>query len=231
MRFENLFFYLASVIVIGSAFFLDKKILMWIKPIVPIALGVIYILRAKRKSMLYPVSLVFITLTDLMVYNDFLAYFDYIAISLTIFYVLCALLLKNYINWSQVEWKRIFRLPFFISALLIGYLLYALTLLTWEKVADSLGFLIVVFVGLLVLVFCCFNIFIRDLYKGSVYAFIAGCSSLVIDALVGINELSFSHPVITGMANIAEIIGLYCFLKFLLDAAPYEENRKIVNYF
>lgn len=231
IQITYIFFCLAALIVLYSALFLEKEMLIYLKPLVPISLITIYYTHSSRKSLWYGISMVFITVTDVMVYIDFIGFFDHIAITVTVFYVISSYLLKDYIEISDLRINKLTSIPVLISMVLISYLVFSITSLVWDKIEDSVVFFVLMLLSVLFLVGICFFIFMADRFQNTINIFIAGCCCLIVDALLGVNELSFYSRVFTVIINFTEIIGFYYFLKFLLDVRLYETSSKDKPYF
>ncbi len=212
-----LFFYISFLIVIYTAIFLDKIVLVYIKPIVPLSLIILYITNVKKINLFFPLSMLVIATTDAFNYFDFVTYFDYIAVLISVFYVLCVLLLKDYVAKDDIKFSKLTSLPVIVSIILIGYLIFSITELTLPKVQDSLGFIVLIVLSLLLFVVVCFFIYEAQRFEKSIYLFVASCCTLFVDALLAINELYYYNRVFTILINITEIAGIYFFTIFFIE--------------
>jgi len=226
-----LFFYVASLLVVYVSIFLDKSLLIWVKPLVPLSLIVSYHVLVKEFNLLFFLSMIVILVTDIFNYTDFIKYYDTIAILISTFYVLCVFLLKDYIKKEDVKLDALISLPAFLSVILIGYLVFSITELVMPKISNSLGSIVIIVVALLLFVFVSFFIYVANRYEKSVYLFIAACCTLFVDALLAINELYYYTRVFTVLINIAEIAGLYFFTLFLINIRKIKVRKVKDQYF
>ncbi len=157
---------------------------------------------------------------------DFIKYYDIIALLISSFYLVCVFLLKDYIKKEDIKLDALMSLPVFLSVILIGYLIFSITELAMPKVSDSLGFVAIIVISVLLFVFVSFFIYTANRYEKAVYLFIAACCTLFVDALLAINELYYYTRVFTVLINIAEIAGLYFLTLFLINAKQIDKISK-----
>ncbi len=226
-----LLFYCAFAIVVFIAIFLDKWLLVYSKPIVPMSLIVLYLVHVKKVNLLFPLSMLVIAITDIFNYIDFIRYYDSIALLISSFYVLCIFLLRDYIVKDDIKLNRIVSLPVVVSTILITYLIYTITELALPKVGNSLGSVAIIVISVLLFVAVSFFIYVADRYEKSIYLFIAACCTLFVDALLAINELYYYTRVFTILINIAEIAGLYFFTSFFIETKNRDMELKEEVYF
>ncbi|EZH72057.1 hypothetical protein ATO12_24270 [Aquimarina atlantica] len=217
--------YFAFLIVICIAVFFDKWMLVYVKPIVPISLIILYQRFVKKTSLLFPLSMLVIAATDVFVYLDFARYFSIIAILIALFYTLCLFLLKNFISIQEIKLNRLISPQVIVSVFLIGYLIFSITKLVLPKIINSIGSVILIVVSLLLFVTVCFFIYVANRYEKSIYLFIASCCTLFVDAFLAINELYYYSRLFTIMINIVEIAGLYFFTIFFVETKLVKKKR------
>ena len=223
--------YIFSLLVILTATFWDKWTLVYAKPWVVLSLIIIYINEVSKINLWYLISMLFILITDTLVYLHFIKYFEIISILVSIYFVICSYLLKDYIAIKDIKVNSITRFPILISILLIGYLIFSITELVLPKISDSIWSLIIILFTLLIFAALCFFIYLADRYHGNIRLFIAASCCLFVNALVPINELYYYNRVFTVLINIAEIAGFYFFMKFLIDAKPIQIKSFDQKYF
>lgn len=217
--------YFAFLIVICVAVFFDKWVLIYVKPIVPISLVLLYQRFVKKTNLLFPLSMLVIATTDVFVYLDFVKYFSIIAILIALFYMLCLLLLKNFISIQEIKLNRLTSPPVIVSTLLIGYLIFSITELVLPKIINSIGSIVLIIVSLLLFVTVCFFIYVANRYEKSIYLFIASCCTLFVDAFLAINELYYYSRLFTTLINIVEIAGIYFFTIFFVETKLVKKKR------
>jgi hypothetical protein len=166
-----------------------------------------------------------IATTDVFVYLDFVKYFSIIAILIALFYMLCLLLLKNFISIQEIKLNRLTSPPVIVSTLLIGYLIFSITELVLPKIINSIGSIVLIIVSLLLFVTVCFFIYVANRYEKSIYLFIASCCTLFVDAFLAINELYYYSRLFTTLINIVEIAGIYFFTIFFVETKLVKKKR------
>ncbi len=213
-----LIFFLSYLLVVLGAVFLEKQNLIYIKPIPLVILSFLYCKYISRVNILYPVSmLIVIMVNDTLVYIDFTQYFDMIAIVATVYYILNLFLLKKYIRCTDFNVRKFTTIPIVTSLLLIGYLMYTITMLVLPDLSDSLFYLSIMLISMTLFVSSCFFIYISDKYTGGFKLFIAASCCLFVNGILPINELYFYSRVFTILINSVEIMGFFFFMRFLID--------------
>ncbi len=222
-------FYFSFLIVVLVAMFLKEEYLVYTKPLIPISLILIHVFNVKSINPYYVVSMLVILANDTLVYIDFAKYFDLVAITIITFYVLCVFLLRKYITLADLQLKKFLTFPIIISLTLISYLIFSISQLVLPSLMDSVVSFFMILIALLFFVGVCFCIYIIDKYESNFRLFISASCCLFVSALLLINYFYFYTRVFTILINIAEIAGLYFFLRFLMEAKPidleYEKDR------
>ncbi|WP_128755317.1 hypothetical protein [Aquimarina sediminis] len=229
--FTYLFFYISFLAVICAVLFFDKWVLVYVKPIVPLSLVFIYLKHAKKPAFLFVVCMLLIIVTDIFISLDFAKYYTVIALLISLFYVLCILLLKRFISKGDVNLKTLLAVPVILSTVLIGYLVFSIVDLILPKMTNSIGSMILIIVSLLMFVVVCFFVYVADKYEKLIYLFIAACCTLFVDALLPINELYYYSTVFTVLINITEILGIFLFTVFFIETKPKNKKEFDDKYF
>ncbi len=219
------------MLVIVVAVFFEEQYLLYTKPLIPISLIFIYIFNSKTKSVYYFVSMILLLMNDTLVYHDFARYFDVIALILVLFYLFNFLLLKNYISFGDLKIRKLITFPIIISFILISYLTFSISQLVLPALVDSIISFFMILIALLLFVGICFFIYTIDKYYGNVRLFISASCCLFVSAFLLINYFYYYTRVFTILINIAEIVGLYFLLKFLIDAKPIQPGDESDNFF
>ncbi len=217
--------------VIWVAVFLDKWLLIYVKPFVPLSLVLLYLKSVKRIRFLFPLSMVIIAVTDILIYVDFVKYYILISILIALFYVLCIVMLKRYVNKKDVKLSMLFSPPVIISTLLIAYLIFSVTELVLPKIINDIKATVLIIVSALLFSGVSFFIYLSDRYEKSIYLFIATCCTLFVDFLLAINEFYFYNRVFTVLINIAEIGGIYFFVSFFIETKRIDSSSKEEGHF
>ncbi len=226
-----LFFYCAFLVVISVAIFFDKKVLIYTKPIVPIALIVLYVKSIKKIEFLFPICMIAVLVTDIFVYLDFIKYFDTIILLVSVYYLGCSFLLKKFISKDDARLHKLITLPVLISLIFIAYLIFSITSLAIPKLNSSIWIVALGIISALLFSAVNFMIYMVDRYEKSIYLFVTACCAICIDALLAINEMYYYTRVFTVVINSVEIIGLYFLVRFLIETKPRSVVPKDQNYF
>ena len=230
-RTTYLFFYFSFFIIICVAAFFDKYLLIYIKPVVPLSLVVLYFKFVQKPNILFPVCMFIVTITDVFVYLDFVRYYTVIGVLISLFYATCVFLLKNFISKKDIKLKALTSPAVIVSTILIGYLLFSIIELVLPKIINSLSATVLIITSLFLFVTVCFFIYVADRYEKSIYLFIAACCTLFVDALLAINELYYYTRVFTILINITEIVGIYFFTIFFVYTKSISKNILDDKYF
>ncbi|GAA4278538.1 hypothetical protein JJQ60_03310 [Aquimarina mytili] len=175
--------------------------------------------------------MIVILITDIFNYTDFVNFFDLIAILISLFYVLCLLLLKDFISIEDIQLDKLISPPVIVSLVFIVYLIYSIIELAMPKIGSSVGSIAIIVASLLLFVAVSFFIYVADRYEKSIYLFISACCTLFVDALLAISELYYYTRLFTVLINIAEIVGLYFFTIFLIKTKLVDVEELKEKYF
>ncbi|WP_211075429.1 hypothetical protein [Aquimarina sp. MMG016] len=224
-------FFIAALVVFVTTIFFEKGSLVYVKPLVFLALIYVYVRKANKYKLVYILSMLILFVNDTLVYSDFMRYFDAIAIVIALYYVFSMFLLKVFFTLKGVNLNTIFSFPVIISLVLISYLTYSITDLVLPHILDSLLFFGIIMISMISFVSMCFYVYITDKYSGNFRLFIVACCCLFVNALLPINEILYYNRVFTIVVNVAEMAGLYFFMEFLIKAKPQDLIRKEQSYF
>ncbi len=213
------------------AVFFDKWLLIYVKPVVPVSLVLLYMNYVKKVNPLFPICMAVITATDVFIYIDFIKYYDIIAILISVFYALCILQLKRFISKEDIKLKVFISPPAMIGTILIAYLIFSISELALPKLRDSIGTMVLIIASLLFFSAVSFFIYLADKHEKSIYLFIAACCTLFVDALLAVSELYYYKTIFTVLINIAEIVGVYFFTLFFLETKPIDAKSSLEKYF
>ncbi|MBL0683690.1 hypothetical protein [Aquimarina mytili] len=184
----------------------------------------IYFENRKEVSALYPWIIIVIMVNDVFVLSDFDRFFNYIGILLPLYYVLCSYLLMPFISFKQIRYKEIFTPSMLIGIVLIIYLTFSILNLLMPDLEDSIGYVALIIVTLFYYLGCCFIIYLRNLYTHTYYLLIAASSSILVNAMLPIQELYYNSPVFEAIVYSADIVTMFFYLKFLILAKPVENT-------
>jgi len=210
--------------------FFQESYLVFAKPFVPISLILMSVFNEKKINGYYILSMLVLIVNDTLVYLDFTRYFDLVAVCIITFYLLCMLLLRKFIALKDLEIKKILTFPIVISGVLMGYLIVSISQLVLPSLMDSIVSFFLILIALLAFALTCFFIYIIDKYEGNVRLFASANCCLFVNALMLINHFYYHTTIFTVLINIAEITGLYFFLRFLLEVQPAEMKDERNQY-
>lgn len=215
-------FYSCFVLVIFVAMFFEASYLVYVKPSIPISLILVSIFGSEKMNLYYIISMVILMVNDTFVYLNFKEYFDLVAVCIITFYLLCMLLLRKFIALKDLQIKKIITFPIITSGLLMGYLIVSISQLVLPSLMESIVSFFAILIALLSFALTCFLIYIIDRYKGNVRLFASANCCLFVNALLLINHFYYHTRIFTVLVNVAEIAGLYFFLRFLMEAKQGE---------
>jgi len=211
------FVYITFFMVVITATFFDKSYLLYVKPIASLSLSLLYIKSVSKINLLFPLSIAVLLVTTTLINMDFLKYFKIIAVLISMFFLLCTLLLRKFISIKYLIFKKLFSLPVLISCVLVLYLFYSIVQLTLPVIGDSLGFVLFTLLNLLVFSGFCLVIYVMDRYEKTIYLFVSASSTILVFLLIAINELYYFNKAFTILFNAFEIVGLYFFASFFIE--------------
>ncbi|MEW7290449.1 hypothetical protein [Aquimarina sp. 2304DJ70-9] len=176
-----------------------------------------YLQSVEKVNVLFPLSMIAITVTNIFVYIDFVKYYDVIAFLITIYYLLSVFLLKRFIKKDDIRLHALISPQSIIGIVLIIYLILSISEIALPAINSSLIGVVVVLLSMLLFFVVSFFIYVSNRYEKSIYVFISACCALFVNALLGINELYYYSKVFTVLINIAEILSLYFFTRFFVE--------------
>lgn len=229
-RLAYLFFGFSFIVVVLAAVFCENIPLVYVKPLIPLALIFICISNKKSIWFYYSLSMLILMVSDTLIYLDFYKYFNQVAVSIILFYLVSIFLLRKYITLKDVKITKFTSLPIFISFFLVAYLVFSVSQMVLPSLMDVVFSFFAIMVVLFVFVGACFVIYLVDKYEGNFKLFVSASCCLFVNALVLINHFYYYSKVFTVLANVAEIIGLYCFVKFLMDVKLKDNNGVSQRY-
>ncbi|MEW7278709.1 hypothetical protein ABW636_08935 [Aquimarina sp. 2201CG1-2-11] len=117
-----------------------------------------------------------------------------------------------------------------IGTALIVYLIYAISELLLSHVLQALPFVIICLAGSITFTITSYLTYHVVKYDEKVNIMIVAGICIFIVALVPINELFFYNKVFTVLINLTHVLGLYIFMKFLVNT-KYQTNTSETNKF
>ncbi len=226
----HILFCISSIVAILIATFFERKLLMYVLPIVIISIGMLYIKYLDKIDYWYLISLTVIIVCDILIYLDFLRYFSIICALISIYFLLCTVVLRKFIALKELHINTLFTVPILVSVCLIAYVIYSILELILHMVSDAIPYVLISIFSLLIYMAVSYFIYITDRYKGGLKLFIVGCLCMFIVSLLSINELLYYNTVFTVLITITHILGFYIFLSFLVETKPEDRIGKHKKY-
>ncbi len=180
----------------------------------------LYIKYIDKIDFWYLISLLVIIVCDILIYLDFLHYFSVICILISIYFVLCTVVIKKFISTEKFKITSLLSVPILVSICLITYLIYSILQLILYMILDAIPYVIISIFSLLAYVGSSYFIYITDRYKGGLKLLIVACLCMFIVCLIAINELFYYNVVFTVLIVSTHILGFYIFMKFLIETKP-----------
>ncbi len=209
---------------------MERGYLIYILPIVIISIGIIYCKHAKKINFWYIISLIAILCCDIFWYYDFIGYFCGIGISISIYFLSCSLALKKLVLLDRFRFNILLSIPILLTFSLISYVILSVYQLVEESIVYALPVVIASVFSQLMYSVVFSIIYLTDVYKNGVNLLISGVLSLFQVPLIVINELYHYDIIYTIPINIAHILGLYMFMKFILNTTMKEPELKKEKY-
>ena len=212
------------------AIFFDPKFLTLALPFTIICIGLLYLTSAIKINYWYLLSLFIMLISDILIYTDFKSYFSIICILIGVYFLLNSLVLKRFVMRYKFQWNALLSLPLVIGTALIIYLIYAISELLISYVLKALPFVIFSLAGSITFTITSYLTYHVVKYDEKVSIMIVAGICIFIVALVPINELFFYNKVFTVLINLTHVLGLYIFMKFLVNTKYQNDVSETKKY-
>ncbi|MDH7445755.1 hypothetical protein [Aquimarina sp. 2201CG14-23] len=217
IKLTDILFYFAFVVVIIIAVFFDKKYLAYALPVVILSIGIIYLQYIDKINFWYILSLLTMIVCDVIIYTDFVTNFGIICLLTSVYFVACTLALRKYILIKDIKRKTFWTVPIVVSAALICYLIYSISQLLIDVVIEIIPQVTLCILSTTLYVLTAYLIYIHDRYKEGLKLIVVAFLCIFIVSLLPINELFYPNKIFTVFINIAHVLSLYIFMKFLIE--------------
>ncbi len=223
-------FYVCYLIVIIVSAFFDKSYLKIILPITLFVLILNYFKDSPRINIFFILSIVALMITDFLLYTDMISNFSKICILISVYLVFTSISLKSYIVQTKQHWSKLISVSLLISLALIVYLIFSISELVLHRLPGAIPYIILAVVSLLIYIAVSYYIYISDVYASGIKLLIAACLCIFIITLAPINELFYSSRAFIIFNTTGHILGLYLFMKFLIETDPAVVAPKVPKY-
>ncbi|WP_299216730.1 hypothetical protein [uncultured Aquimarina sp.] len=230
IRLTDILFYFAFAVVVIIAVFFDRKYLAYALPIIIVSIGVIYFERAVKINFWYVLSLISMIICDTLIYIDFVKNFATICILTAIYFIACTLALRKYLLVKNIKRSTFLSIPILVSSGLVVYLIYAISQLLIDVVKEAIPEVVVCLIGSTSYILVSYLIYVQDMSKEGLKLIVVAFLCIFIVSLLPINELFYSSKIFTVFINIAHVLSLYLFMKYLVRTTPEKEMPVHENY-
>ncbi len=219
------FLYLSCLTVIITSLFFDKHYLSILLPITLLFLLLTYLYQVfKRKHLkinfFFIISVMSLMISDHLIYVSFTDYFSYMCICIIIYALFSSLALKKYCAPITFRWKTTMTLPLFISIGLLGYLIFSISDLVLELLPNTIPYIVSTILTLLLYAGISYYIYVSDTYSHGIKLLISAFLCQFVVGFTVINELFLLNNFCTFFIVSAHILGIYIFMKFLVEQDP-----------
>jgi hypothetical protein len=229
--FDILFFVVFFTAIIMSITLTVKKDMIYISPIVILAISVKYLSVTKKKAdpFFLLALLAFLGLNILSFYS-FNKYFNAISLLTSGYLILFTVILKKYLVKSRL--KSFLSLSVIIGFFLVGYIIYAVVDLLIGQIPNSN--LIYVFICALCLFIYAATfamIYISDNYSNGTVLLASGVATIFNLGLSPINEYFLYNQTFTVLILICHYMSLYLFMRFISTTKVIDTKDVKRKYF
>ena len=214
----KIFFYIQLISLLVAILFFDVSYLILLKILALITIIIIYGLGKQKNNYFYLSSMLVMMINDVLISIDFSLYFPVITSLGTLYFALSIFVIKRFLQEKDIIFSKLYSFPIVVGVFLMGYLIYSITDLVLPYIENSLLFLILFIISLLVFVVLCFLIYLADRFTGNLRLFIAASCCLIVNALLPINYFVYQTKVFVLLIHILELLGFYFFTLFLTES-------------
>ncbi|WP_162897340.1 hypothetical protein [Aquimarina sp. AD1] len=220
IKVTDILFYLAFLVVIIVATFFDRKYLAYALPLTIFSIGAIYLCNTKKINLWYVLSLVSMIFCDVLIYTDFIFNFSYICILTSLYFIFCTIAIRKYLFIKTVQRSTFLSIPILISSALVAYLIFSISQLLIDMVREAIPEVVFCLFSSTVYMLVAYLIYMQDTYRDGLKLIIVSCLCIFIISLLPINELFYFNNIFTVLINVAHVLSMYIFMKFLLETTP-----------
>ncbi len=220
IKLTDIVFYITFAAVIIIAVFFDRRYLVYALPVLIVSIGIIYFERTKKINLWYVLSLVSMISCDILIYTNFVGYFSAICVLTSMYFILCTIALKKYLLLKKVRKSTFLSAPMLVCSTLIAYLIYSISQLLIDVIKEAIPEVVLCLLSSTCYILVAYLIYKQDMYKDDLKLVIVAFLCIFIVSLLPINQLFYSSKIFTVFVNIAHVLSLYFFMRFLIDTAP-----------
>ncbi len=217
--------YASCFIVVISSLFFDSYYLSIILPISLLFLLLTYLYEVvKRKDLkmnfFFVSTIPCLMISDYLIYIGFKDYFSHICICIILYALFSSLALKEYFTSITFRWKRTSTVSLVISLGLLGYLIFSISDLILEFLPNAIPYIASTTLALLLYLGISYYIYISDVYNSGIKLLMSAFLCQFVVGFTVVNELFLLNNFCTLFNVSAHILGIYIFMRFLVEQNP-----------
>ena len=218
-------FYVTGVLTLLVVSF-TEGLAIYVKPLVIVALGLLYVVNAKYKNYLVLLSLVLALICETLFFQDYVGNFVVLHILLSMYYALNVILLWKSLQLIKIRFKKIFTGQLIVLMILVAYVLYSVAELIMPQISDHSIALIVLIVFFTLFIWVCYYIYLNSRMVISYSLMIAASCFLLVNIIVALDRLYVSVEVFSIITTFLQITGQFFLIKFFMEQHELKPNEE-----
>lgn len=226
----HIVFYISLILTIILSLTVTKENLIYTVPLVMFSVLLLYLKGAKKNTSILFIIAVSASLTStLLALYNFNQFFNWIAICTALYLIILALLLKKYLKKSKL--KSFLKADILISFMFLAYIFYiVLGILKASVSIEQLFISVVCALSLIVFMVTISVIYINDIYNKRITLLLSGILIFCQITLSNINEFIYFNKVTTMLILLCNYIGIYLFMRFILDSKVLKDDEILKKF-
>ncbi len=217
--------YVSCFAVIISSLFFDKYYLRIVLPITLLFLLLTYLHEVLNRkhikiNFFFIATVPCLMISDYLIYVNFIEHFSYICICIILYALLSCLALKGYYTAIKFHWKRTSIVSLLITIGLLGYLIFSISDLILEFLPNAIPYIVCTCLALLLYLGISYYVYVSDLYSLGIKLLISAFLCQFVVGFTVINELFFLNNFCTLFIASTHVLGIYLFMRFLVEQDP-----------
>ncbi|RKN02740.1 hypothetical protein D7035_22895 [Aquimarina sp. AD1] len=136
------------------------------------------------------------------------------------YFIFCTIAIRKYLFIKTVQRSTFLSIPILISSALVAYLIFSISQLLIDMVREAIPEVVFCLFSSTVYMLVAYLIYMQDTYRDGLKLIIVSCLCIFIISLLPINELFYFNNIFTVLINVAHVLSMYIFMKFLLETTP-----------
>ncbi len=227
-KFTYWLFYFTGLLTLLASIF-NSSMIIYFKPPVIIALGLLYIANAEHKNYLVLISLLLSLVCEVLFLRDYLGNFEILNILLSIYYALNIFILWKSLQLIKISLKKVFTLQLVISMVLIAYVLFSVAQLILPRVNNHVLVLVMLIFCFALFIGVCYYIYLNSKTVVSYSLMVAASCFLIVNIVAALNRLYVSIDIFFVITTLLQIFGQFFLIKFFMEQHKLVANEE--DYF